>query len=58
MDHIKKIQPILPLTFQKAEIKKNRSFKQQNNTIAIDYIDTDAMTPYSFYRPISKTFTL
>ncbi|SEL14115.1 hypothetical protein SAMN04487910_1837 [Aquimarina amphilecti] len=58
MDQIKKLQPVLPLTFQKAEIQKNRIFKQQNKTIAIDYIDTDAMTPYSFYRPISKIFTL
>ncbi|WP_378180857.1 hypothetical protein [Aquimarina sp. SS2-1] len=57
MQSINDLKPNLPLTFQKVEIKRSEGTKP-HKTITVAYIDTDAMTPYSFYRPISKMILL
>lgn len=58
MEKIKQLKPILPLTFQKAEIKRHYKNDIHSSTIAVKNIHTDAMSSYNFYRPISKTLSL
>ena len=57
MENLKEIQASLPLTFQKTEMQKNTANKRTTK-IGVQYIHTDSMTPYNFYRPISKIISL
>lgn len=57
MEKIEDLKSSLPLTFQKVEIKKYK-YTQPVKKIAVHYIDTDGMSPYNFYRPISKTIVV
>lgn len=60
MESIKKYKNQLPLTFQKAKIKKIENFSEplKENIVTVKNLNSDAVSAENFYKPISKMITI